>query len=96
MGLEIVKRGEIGTGYEGGRGWGPGGGGGGLWSGGGGRGLVGGGAAALPAQLLVHLVQGEHRHRGRGGEGPGGCASSAAASITGYSTLNRRNISLIK
>ena len=46
--------------------------------------MGGGGAAALPAQLLVHLVEGEHRDRGRGGEGGG-----VPAPTTGYSTLHR-------
>ena len=46
--------------------------------------MGGGGAAALPAELLVHLVEGEHRDRGRGGEGGG-----VPAPTTGYSTLHR-------
>ena len=89
LGLEVVEGGEVGTGYEGGGGRGAGGGGGRLRPGGGGRGLTGGGAAALPAQLLVHLVEGEHRDRGRGGEGGGVPAPGTAAPTTGYSTLHR-------
>ena len=91
--MEVVKGGDVGTGYEGGGGRRSRGGGGGLWSRGGGRGLAGGGAAALPAKLLVHLVEGEHRHRGRGREGRGVCAPATVGPTTGYSTLNRGNIS---
>ena len=87
-----MKGGDVGTGLEGGRGRGPGGGGGGLRSGGGRRGLTGGGAAALPAELLVHLVEGEHRHGGRGREGGRVPAPATAGPTTGYSTLNRGNM----
>ena len=92
--MEVVKGGDVGTGYEGGgRRWRPGGGRRRLRPGGGRRGLAGGGAAALPAQLLVHLVEGEHRDRGRGREGRGVGAPATTGPTTGYSTLNRGNIS---
>ena len=49
--------------------------------------MGGGGAAALPAELFVHLVEGEDGHRGRGGERGGVCATAVAGLTTGNSTL---------
>ena len=49
--------------------------------------MGGGGAAALPAELFVHLVEGEHGHRGRRGERGGVCAPAVADLTTGNSTL---------
>ena len=49
--------------------------------------MGGGGAAALPAELFVHLVEGEDGHRGRRGERGGVCAPAVAGLTTGNSTL---------